>query len=352
MGVSPTGRFCSLADGSSVAYASLGEGTTLVMVPGWLSHLEYTWRHPAAASALQKLTAHHRLVWYDRLGCGLSDRDGFTLTLENDLEQLIAVLDACGIRRTHLIGYSFGVPPAVVFAARHPDRVHRLVLYSGYARGSAMMPRESLEASTHLIRADWAMATRLLSTHLMPNAGAGDLHWFTRYQQRSAEPEMAARLLEHTWSMDVRAALAHVVAPTLVVHNRQDQVIPASAGEELAALLPDARLHLLDGNEHDPFIRDAGSVVEVLLAFVDGRPLPTTTAAELPAPALTPREREVLHLLASGATNDAIAAELAIAAKTVERHVTNLYRKLDARGRADATRAAVALGVVPTGPAT
>jgi DNA-binding CsgD family transcriptional regulator len=140
-------------------------------------------------------------------------------------------------------------------------------------------------------------------------------------------------------------------APTLVVHNRDDQVIPASAGEELAALLPDARLHLLDGNEHDPFIRDAGSVVEVLLAFVDGRPLPTTTSVELPTPTLTPREREVLRLLASGATNDAIAAELAIAVKTVERHVTNLYRKLDARGRADATRAAVALGVVPAGPA-
>ena len=350
MGAAPPGRVCSLADGSSVAYASRGAGTTLVMVPGWLSHLEHTWRHPAAASALEKLTARHRLVWYDRLGCGLSDRDGFTLSLENDLEQLAAVLDACGIRRTNLIGYSFGVPPAVLFAARFPDRVDRLVLYSGYARGSAMMPRETLEASTHLIRADWDMATRLLSTHLLPNAGAGDLQWFTRYQQRSAEPEMAARLLEHTWSMDVRGVLAEVGAPTLVVHNRDDQVIPATAGEELAALLPDAHLHLLDGNEHDPFIRDAGSVVEVILAFVDGRPLPTATAGELPAPTLTTREREVLRLLASGATNDAIAAQLAIAVKTVERHVTNLYRKLDARGRADATRAAVTLGVVPAGP--
>ena len=347
----PTGRFCSLADGASVAYASRGEGATLVMVPGWLSHLEHTWQHPAAASALAKLTAAHRVVWYDRLGCGLSDRDGFPVSLENDLEQLTAVLDACGITRTTLIGYSFGVPPAVLFAARHPDRVRRLVLYSGFARGSAMMPRESLEASTHLIRADWNMATRLLSTHLLPNAGAGDLHWFTRYQQRSAEPEMAARLLEHTWSMDVRGSLADVTPPTLVVHNRDDQVIPATAGEELAALLPDARLHLLDGNEHDPFIRDAGSVVEAILAFVDGRPLPTTTTAELPAPTLTPREREVLRLVASGATNDAVAAELAIAVKTVERHVTNLYRKLDAHGRADATRAAVALGVVPAGPA-
>jgi pimeloyl-ACP methyl ester carboxylesterase len=193
-----TARFASLADGSSVAYASRGQGTTLVMVPGWLSHLEYTWQHPASASALQKLTAGHRLVWYDRLGCGLSDRDGFEVSLENDLEQLIAVLEACGIRRTNLIGYSFGAPPAVLFAARYPERVEHLVLYSGYARGSSMMPRESLEASTQLIRADWDMARRLLSTHLLPNAGAGDLQWLTDYQQRAAEPEMAARLLEHT----------------------------------------------------------------------------------------------------------------------------------------------------------
>ncbi len=347
MAAALTARFCSLADGSSIAFAERGEGSALVMVPGWLCHLEHNWSHPAAASALEKLSAARRFVWYDRLGCGMSDRDGFELSLDNDVEQLTAVLDAAGIRRTDLVGYSFGVPPAARFAARFPGRVNRLVLYSGFARGTAMMPRETLQASTQLIRADWDMALRMLASHMLPNVSSADLRWFAGFQQVAAEPETAARLLEHTWSMDVRSELADITAPTLVVHNRDDQVIPASAGEELAAAIPGARLHLLEGNEHDPFIRDSGAVVEAILDFVDGRPRTSATPPQPPTPALTPREQEVLTLVASGATNEQIAASLGIAVKTVERHVTNVYRKVGARGRADATRAAVALQLVP-----
>ena len=339
-------RFCALGDDTSVAYAVQGEGNPLVLVPGWLCHLQQTWSHPSAASALQKLSATHRFVWYDRLGCGLSDRDGFELSLDNDVAQLCAVLDAAGIRRTSLVGYSFGVPPAARFAARFPGRVDRLVLYSGFARGTSMMPRETLEASTQLIRADWDMATRLLSTHLLPNASSPDLRWFSQFQQVAAEPETAARLLEHTWSMDVRADLADVRAPTLVLHNREDQVIPATAGQELAAGITGAELVLLDGNEHDPFIRDAGSLVEYILDFVDGLPLAEHPPAVPSRPGLTPREQDVLQRVASGATNEAIAHALGITVKTVERHVTNVYRKLGAGGRADATRAAIALGLV------
>ncbi len=346
MAAALTVRFCSLADGACVAYAERGEGRPLVLVPGWLCHLDHNWSHPAAASALEKLSAARRFVWYDRLGCGLSDRDGFELSLDNDVAQLTAVLDAAGVGRADVVGYSFGVPPAARFAARAPERVQRLVLYSGFARGSAMMPRETLEASTQLIRADWDMALRMLAAHMLPNANSTDLRWFAGFQQVAAVPEMAARLLEHTWSMDVRSDLAHIEAPTLVVHNRDDQVIPASASEELAAAIPEARLHLLDGNEHDPFIRDSGAVVEAILDFVDDRPLSSDTPVAPPARALTPREQQVLTLVASGATNEQIAARLGIARKTVERHVTNAYRKVGARGRADATRAALALGLV------
>ena len=130
--------------------------------------------------------------------------------------------------------------------------------------------------------------------------------------------------------------------PTLVVHNRDDQAIPFTAGQELAALVPGAMLHALDGNEHDPFIRDAGSVVEAILAFASGRAIAPGPPRPLGDPGLTGRERKVLRLVAS--TNEQIAATLAIAVKTVERHVTNAYRKVGAAGRADATRCAVALG--------
>ena len=95
----PTMGFCRLPAGPMVAFATAGEGAALVMLPGWLSHLKEMWTHPAAATARDKLTAAHRFVWHDRLGCGLSDREGFTPSLENDLEQLEAVLDAAGVER-------------------------------------------------------------------------------------------------------------------------------------------------------------------------------------------------------------------------------------------------------------
>jgi pimeloyl-ACP methyl ester carboxylesterase/DNA-binding CsgD family transcriptional regulator len=340
-----TARFCRLADGSQVAYAAMGTGSPLVMVPGWLCHLEQNWSHPAAASARAKLATSHRLVWYDRLGCGLSDREGFELSLDNDVEQLVAVLDAEGIERTNLIGYSFGVPPAAVFAARFPERVNRLVFYSGFARGTAMMPAETLEAVLQMIKADWPMASQLLATRMVPNASSKDLRWFSGFQQVAATPGMAAQLLAHTWAMDVREPLTQIGAPTLVAHNRDDQTIPCTAGQEIAALVPGAQLHLLDGNEHDPFIRDSGSVVEAILDFVGGRPIAPATPPP-PEPDLSPRERQVLRLIASGATNETIASTLGIAVKTVERHITNLYRKLGAGGRADATRCAVAMELV------
>jgi pimeloyl-ACP methyl ester carboxylesterase/DNA-binding CsgD family transcriptional regulator len=350
MAQEPEARFCRLSDGAQVAWATMGAGSPLVMLPGWLCHLVQSWSHPAAASARAKFAASHRFVWYDRLGCGLSDRDGFEISLENDVAQLTAVLDVAGIRRASLIGYSFGAPPAAVFAARYPERVNHLVFYSGFARGRTVVRAEQLEVFTRMIRLDWPTASRTLATLLLPNASSKDVRWFSRFQQVATTPEMAASLLEHVGEMDVRGVLPEIQAPTLVAHNRRDKAIPLEAGEELADLVPGAQLHRFEGNEHDPFIRDSGSVVETILNFVNGRPITTPATPSRPEPGLTDREREVLTHLASGRTNRDIAAELGITMKTVERHVTNIYRKLGAGGRADATRSAVALGLVAPEP--
>ncbi|QBI18280.1 alpha/beta fold hydrolase [Egibacter rhizosphaerae] len=341
-----TVEFCRLADGSRVAYATVGHGPALVMLPGWLCHLEESWAHPAAASARAKFAGARRFVWYDRLGCGLSDREGFEPSLDNDVDQLVAVLDAAGIDRADLIGYSFGAPPAAVFAARYPERVDRLVCYSAFARGTAISTAEGSEALKHLIRLDWGLGSRALASRLVPNASSRDLAWFDRFQRTAASAETACRLLDHQWTMDVREALPAIRAPTLVLHNRDDRAVPLSAGQEIAALVPGAELRVLDGNEHDPFIRDSGSVVESILAFVDGRPQPAEAAPPPPGVVLTPREREVLVLIARGAANKRIATTLGVTLATVERHVTNLYRKLDANGRADAVLAAVDMGLV------
>ncbi len=341
-----TVRFCRLADGARVAYASVGDGPALVMPPGWLCHLEENWAHPAAASARAKFAAAHRFVWYDRLGCGLSDRDGFEPSLDNDVEQLVAVLDHAGIGRAHLIGYSLGAPPVAVLAARHPERVERLVFYSAFARGTAISTLKEHQALEQVVRLDWGVGSRTFASFLVPNASSQDLAWFARFQRLSTSAETALRLLEHLWSLDVRDVLPSIRVPTLVLHDRHNPSVPLSAGQEIAALVPGAEMRVLDGNEHDPFIRDSGSVIEVILAFVEGRDPVTEPVAQPAAAALTPRERQVLRHIAQGEANKQIATSLGVSIATVERHVTNIYRKLDANGRADATRAAVAMGLV------
>jgi pimeloyl-ACP methyl ester carboxylesterase/DNA-binding CsgD family transcriptional regulator len=339
-------RFCELADGALVAYAISGEGPPLVLPPGWLCHLEESWAHPAAASARAKFAARHRFVWFDRLGCGLSDRGGFEPSLDNDVAQLTAVLDDAGIDRARLIGYSLGAPAVAAFAARSPERVDRLVFYSAFARGRAVSTPAHHEALKQILHTDWAMGSRALASLLLPNASSKDLRWFDQFQRQATSASTAVRLLEHLWALDVRDLLPSIRAPTLVLHDGDDAAIPLRAGRELATLIPDAQLCILDGNEHDPFIRDSGPVVELILAFVEGRALSTAAAPPPPTGELTPREQEVLCLIARGAANKQIAKELGVAVATVERHVTNLYRKLGANGRADAALAAVAMGLV------
>jgi pimeloyl-ACP methyl ester carboxylesterase/DNA-binding CsgD family transcriptional regulator len=339
---------CRLPSGPSVAYATAGDGPPLVMLPGWISHVEQVWTHPAAASARDKLSARHRFIWYDRLGCGLSDWEGFTPSVDNDVEQLVAVLDATGIERCSLIGYSFGGPAAAVFAARFPERVDRLVLYSTYARGRAISSDDSHEAMKALIRSNWALGTLTMAAIFIPNGSRRDLSWFSRFQRAATTADIAVRLLDGMRTHDVRESLAQVQAPTLVLTNRYDGAIHPDNSREVAALVSNATLHMLDGNEHEPFIRDSGSVVEAILDFVGQRPVSEPRLSVTPpAEALSPRETEVLCLLAEGEPNKAIARRLGIGVATVERHVGAVYRKLGARGRADAALHAVALGLVP-----
>ncbi|SEO66620.1 alpha/beta fold hydrolase [Aquisalimonas asiatica] len=346
----PSVRLCEGPEGARIAFASLGRGPPLVLVPGWLCHLHELWTHPAAASARRKLTAVHQLTWYDRLGCGLSDRQGFALTLENDVQQLTAVMDAAGIERASLIGYSFGGPPAAVFAARHPERVQRLVFCSAFARGSAITTRERLEALKQVVHMNWNVGSRTLAAMLVPNGGAREMQWYGRFQRMAASSGMAAQLLDHLWTMDVRDVLPALTMPVLVVHNRGDRAVPLSAGHEIAALVPGAQFEALDGNEHDPFIRDSGSLVDLILHFLAGRPPGAEHHAPTPGGELSSREREVLQHIAEGASNKAIATALGISVGTVERHVSHIYSKLPAHGRADLALRAVKLGLVSPAP--
>ena len=311
---------------------SSGAGPPLVLLPGWLSHVEMVWMHPAAASARDKLASAHRLIWYDRLGCGLSDRSGFTPSVENDVEQLEAVLDATGVERASLIGYSWGGPAAAVFAARHPERVERLVLYSTYARGWAVSSEETHEGFKALLKANWHLGSITSGSRRRPQRQPAGPQLVQPLPTRCRDAGDGHRPCSTRCAITTCAWRSRTIrTPTLVLTNQHDPVVDPEHSREVAALVPGATLHVLDGNEHEPFIRDSGNVVEAILDFVAGRPLddprrPPSTESMQP---LSRREREVLQLFAEGEPNKAIAPSTSASpSPTVERHVASIYRKV------------------------
>src|SRR3954447_19653988 len=130
-------RFCGAADGTRLAWATHGSGPPLVRAGTWLTHLEFDWGSPVWRHWLEGLGEHHTLIRYDERGCGLSDRDvgDGAFGLERWVADLETVVAAAGVDRFALLGISQGAALAIAYAARHPERVSRLVLYGGYARG-------------------------------------------------------------------------------------------------------------------------------------------------------------------------------------------------------------------------
>jgi pimeloyl-ACP methyl ester carboxylesterase/DNA-binding CsgD family transcriptional regulator len=285
-------RFCRAVDGTRIAYASTGAGTPLVKTANWLTHLEFDWSTPLWKPFLTRLSERRQLIRYDQRGNGLSDWEVDDLSFEACVRDLEAVVDAAGIEQFDLLGISQGGPVAIGYAARHPERVRRLVLYGAFARGMLLRePADERRAATSALNAE-----RILTS-------------FSR--------------------MDVRAIAPHVRCPTKVVHVRDDTAVPFDEGRLLATLIPDAEFVPLEGANHVLIPDDPAfaHVVDEIEKFLAGQPVHAQPATALPQD-LTLREREVLELIAQGLDNAAIARALRLSSKTVRNHVTNIFSKL------------------------
>ncbi len=251
-------RFCRAADGAQIAYATVGEGPPLVKTANWLNHLEYDWDSPVWRHIFSGLADGRQLIRYDARGNGLSDWDVAEFSFQSMVSDLEAVVAATGLARFPLLGISQGCAVGVEYAVRHPEKVSRLILIGGYARGWALADSadyvEQTRAMLALIRSGWGRnipAFRQLFTSLfMPDAPAENQQWFNELQRISTRPENAARLLEELGTVDVRPRLAEVKAPTLVLHARRDKRVPFTAGRELAGGIPGARFVSLDSSNH------------------------------------------------------------------------------------------------------
>ena len=251
--------FCRAADGVRLAYAVAGEGPPLVRAANWMTHLGYDIESPVWRHWVRDLSLRHTFVRYDERGCGLSDWSATDFSFDDWVSDLESVVEALGLDRFPLLGVSQGGAVAVAYAARHPDRVSKLVLCSAYAQGRAVraVGDEELRAAAldlDLARVGWGRDDpafrQVFAAQFQPDGTRADWAAFDQLQRRTTSPENAVRFLQEFARIDVRDEASQVSCPTLILHSRDDHRQPLRVGEELAALIPDSRLVALSSNNH------------------------------------------------------------------------------------------------------
>ncbi|WP_367325826.1 alpha/beta fold hydrolase [Streptomyces sp. HUAS ZL42] len=252
-------RFCRSADGTRIAYARTGEGPPLVKTANWLTHLDLDRTNPMWAHWFDGLTRGRQLIRYDERGCGLSSWDMGSFTLDDLVADLDAVADAVGLDRFPLLGVSQGSAVAVAYAALRPERVSHLILTSAYARGQQIRAgsdaeRDAAEVDLNIARAGWRSQDNSFLRHFASQflADATPAEWdaFAAYQRQTTSPANGLRFLEEFTRIDVSGIAHDVTCPTLIIHARDDARVPVAQALELATLIPDSRLVLLDSRNH------------------------------------------------------------------------------------------------------
>jgi pimeloyl-ACP methyl ester carboxylesterase len=294
-------RFCKTVNGASMAYAIQGQGPAVVTVPGWISHLQLYAEFPTMLDAFTgKLSHHHTMVDYDKYGCGLSERSRTDFSFESELQSLEAVVDHLKLKHFALFGWSQGGPVAIAYAVKYPRRVSHLILYGTYARGEAITTDEFKGAVKSLIKAHWGMGSKILVDLFIPGADETSSRWFTRLQREAATPEMAAQLMDITFSFNVAALLSKVRVPTLVMHRYGDRAIPFALGREMAAMIPGARFVPLEGKIHLPYLGNVDSIVHTMAEFL-GDPVDAAQLTPSQQPSAEEKERTTVDAAATEA---------------------------------------------------
>jgi pimeloyl-ACP methyl ester carboxylesterase/DNA-binding CsgD family transcriptional regulator len=291
------------------------------------------------------LSSEHRLLRMDSRACGLSDADGVELSFEAYVRDLEAVVDAAGFTGPFaLFGHSQGAASAVEYAARHPDRVSRLVLLGGYGRGllHRNLPPERIaeyEAQLMLVAAGWgrddASYRQMFAMQFIPGGTLEQINSMSDVQRAASTPQNATRLIRSFFSIDVTASASRVRCPTLILHARGDRRVPFEEGRLLASLIPDARMVPLETENHILLPQEPAfaQFFSELAAFVPGS---GAMAARRAFGDLTAREAEILEHIARGHDNPRIAADLGVSEKTVRNNVTRIFDKLGVQTRAEA----------------
>jgi pimeloyl-ACP methyl ester carboxylesterase/DNA-binding CsgD family transcriptional regulator len=336
-------RFCTSADSTRIAYAIDGSGPPLVRTAFYLSHLELDWQCPPWKRYLEEYTRHHTLVRHDLRGFGLSEREVAEHSVEVWVRDLEAVVDAAGLERFAMIGMCHGGAMAIEYAARHPERVSRLVLYGAYARGRAKrgpMDVEMSEMGLRMVALGWGSYNnafrQVWATMFQPTSTPESQRALAELQYQSSAGANAVQLLRAAAQLDVRASAQKVQCPTRVLHKTRNSALPVEEGRLLASLIPGARLVPLDSDNH--LLTDLEPAWHEFWRELRDF-LPSAGAARAHAGALhglTPRELDILERIARGLDNAQIAAQLEVSEKTVRNTITRIFDKLAVENRPQA----------------
>lgn len=264
----PSIQFVKRKDGVKIAYSVFGEGQPLVMPPPWVTSLAFVLEDPFSNQFIEKLARKSMVIYYDKHGCGQSDRDRKEFTLESELFDLETVVEHLDFDEFTLFGASMSGPLSISYTARHPKRVNRLILYGTFANGEKLAKKKVQVAITSLIRASWGLGSKAIASFFIPEPKAEELQSLAKFQRLSSGPEIAARLLELCYSIDVTEALSDIQIPTLILHREEDKTISIRNGRQLASEIPDALFKILNGTAHPPWYGESKQIIEEILEFL------------------------------------------------------------------------------------
>jgi pimeloyl-ACP methyl ester carboxylesterase len=266
--------FCSTADGVRIAYATVGTGPAVAVAWHTPSHLGLDWEGPRVRDFWESIGRHHQIVRYDKHGCGLSDRARTDFSLDSEVRTIEAIVTELGLKSFVLWGHGGqGAAAAIPYAVKFPDRVSHLILSNAQARwhgAPAYWGGVSREAFHAMMLSNWRMgamaaAEGMLGREFDPSV----LQWYLRVWGEGVTSEMINQVVDaHVYNMDVQDLLPKVRVPTLVVHYRNDRLIPFEAGRELAAGIPGARFVPLDGDAHVFFFNDTRPLLRAIAEFL------------------------------------------------------------------------------------
>jgi DNA-binding SARP family transcriptional activator/pimeloyl-ACP methyl ester carboxylesterase len=258
-----------------IAYVEMGEGPVdILWVLGYVTHMEHMWELPALANFFQEQASYSRVILFDRRGVGLSERIGYPPTLEDTLDDTLAVMRATGAKHPVLIGYLEGGPNCMLFAATYPERLSGLVLYGTRAKWTRsddypwMITREQYDSWLNYVCENWGEPHHL--NHYAPSrAHDPELQeWWAKFVRLASSPMGIKAVLEVMRDIDVRHILPAISTPTLIIARKDDKVTRAGAARHLASQIPGARYVELEGQDHWPFMGDSQSILREIKKFV------------------------------------------------------------------------------------